>query len=133
MVVINVLTIEDIDREVNYSDLAFVESHLAHEVKRHGKAKFVEMYSAEVEDFKREWGSREYAFLLALLEYHDPSAVFDEEFRLEKYIVDLMDYYDLFESSEDDEDSRDLETIYNSALPMFRKRGILWEEIAEAV
>lgn len=129
MVVIIMLKIENIDREVNYSDLAFVESHLAHEVKRHGKAEFVRMYSAELEDFKKEWDKYSYAFLLALLEYHDSSAVFDTDFKLEKYVVDLCVYSDLFKFNE----PCNLDEVYDSSLPMFRKRGILWDEVAEAI
>ena len=38
------LCLENINKDVDYDDLCFFESHLAHELKRLGKEGFVEKY-----------------------------------------------------------------------------------------
>lgn len=63
------LTRDMIARDVDYSSLGFLESHLMHEVKRLGERGFIEKYKDIIK--KITSNDYEFNFALALLQYYN--------------------------------------------------------------
>ena len=77
------LCLENINKDVDYDDLCFFESHLAHELKRLGKEGFVEKYRNGVDaigSYSRK------ALLCSILSYLNSS--FNYELRVSSFILD---------------------------------------------
>ena len=66
---IGMLTRDMIARDVDYSSLGFLESHLMHEVKRLGERGFIEKYKDIIK--KITSNDYEFNFALALLQYYN--------------------------------------------------------------
>lgn len=123
------LTLENIDMNVDYDSLCFLESHLMHEVKRRGIDNFVEVYSNSIEEFRRDWSKINFCFLLSLLEYLSTDFKYDLSVKLDKFILDARDFIFV----EFDGDLEDANERFKSSLPSFLKRGFVFSDIEEAV
>lgn len=123
------LNLSDIDMNVDYDSLCFLESHLMHDVKRKGKEGFVKEYSAEIDSFRENWTHRDFCFLLALLGYLDSSFSYDESVKLEKYIVDARDFIFV----EEDNSLEEVNKTLKSAIPAFLNRGFVYNSVEEAI
>lgn len=109
-----------IDKNVDYKELCFYESHLLHELRRLGKERFSEKYRSEVGSLSNAVYKR---YLLALLSYIDKEE--KEEVPWGKYILDSRDFI-FFEL---DGDLSDAEKRYKVALPEFLRYGFVKSEV----
>lgn len=123
------LTMDDVDSNVNWNDLCFLISHLMHEVKRRGKEGFLNFYSENIEDFRRDWSKVDFCFLLGLMGYLDKNFEYDKNMKLDKYILDPYVYDDIFVF----EENVDLDIQFNKSLNSFKERGFLFDTVDDAV
>lgn len=114
------LCLENINKDVDYDDLCFFESHLSHELKRLGKEGFVEKYRNGVDaigSYPRK------ALLCSILSYLNSSLNY--ELRVSSFILDGYDFLD-FLDGDLSEDS--LRSIYNNTPKAFRNYGVLYRK-----
>ena len=121
------LCLENINKDVDYDDLCFFESHLAHELKRLGKEGFVKKYKSGVESFRID--SIKFCYLIALLEYLDNTFTYDSSIKLDKFILDARDY----DFAVEDNDFTLANDRLRKVLPQFYKRGFIYSDIDLAV
>ena len=133
------LTFADTYREdeIDYTELSLLESHLAHEVNRPDEKSFVEKYR-NVEYWETQLGLTGHPYLCDMLratvEYYAHKIGMELEFDVEnkdkKYVLDLSAHagIELGELNEND-----LRSLYDMALPEYRKHFILWDEVTVAI
>lgn len=123
------ITMSDVDLTVDYKNLRLLDGHLMHEVKRRGVEGFTKTYEEHIEEFRKDWSKFEFCYLLALLEYLDPSFQYDESVKMDKFVLDSYSYNWYINFDEEP----DFKKVYEAALPSFKKRGILINTVDEAV
>lgn len=119
--------LEDIDMNPDYVDWSITDGHIMHEVKRKGREGMIEEYWNHIEDYHRDWSKVDFCYLLGILEeLYD--LVYEDDIRLDKYMIDPRDMIDIDELGED----AYKETLENALEGLF-KRGFVFDSIDEAV
>lgn len=108
-------------RKVNYDEYSMYMSHLAHEIKRLGKDRFIKEYSNV-----KETGIRA-RYLAGLLDYLTKSK---RKGHNSVYIVLDPFTYQMYYTYKD---NKILENSINNAIPEFLRQGLLITDIQEAV
>lgn len=123
------LDINDVNLDVDYEELLFLESYLMHEVKRKGVSSFVEEYEKNIEVFHEAWDELKFCFLLSLLGCFDKSFSYPEEVRLDKFILNPYVHYNYVMFGE----QVDVQELYDKSLKTFRDRGFLFDRLSGAI
>ena len=123
------LDINDVNLDVDYEELLFLESYLMHEVKRKGVSSFLEEYEKNIEVFHEAWDELKFCFLLSLLGCFDKSFSYPEEVRLDKFILNPYVHYNYVMFGE----QVDVQELYDKSLKTFRDRGFLFDRLSGAI
>lgn len=121
------LRLEDIDMNPDYASYCMIDGHIMHEVKRRGREGMIEEYWNHIEDYRRDWSKLEFCFLLGVLE-ELYGLVYEDDIKLDKYVLDPRDHLFLDEDGEDAY-SKTLENV----LEGMWKRGFVFSSLEEAV
>ena len=124
-----ILRRDNVDMNVDYDKLSFIESHFAHELKRLGAVRFVEEYSYKLKDSTKDKDKMEMCFLMAFIEHLDKSIDFHSTIKMDKYVLDSRDFLYI----ELDDDLKPAQERMSRVLPEFLKRGFVFSEVEEAV
>ena len=124
------LRLDDLIVDIDIRDITVFESALAHEKKNIGVTAFCQKYESLIEDFRAKLPHMEFCFLVAYLEYFDSGFSYDSTVKLDGYLPDIEDMQALQWGFEDE---ISLDEAWDKALPEFRKRGFLIQELSEAV
>lgn len=124
------ITLDDVNMTLDMRDILVFGSALSHEKACIGLEAFCHRYKAIIEDFRRDMPFEWFCYLLAYLQYFDSSFQYDKTVHLEGYMVPSDVHFYIRTGMHD---MYDLDTLWNSAIPCFRDRGILISEVDEVI
>ena len=127
------ITLQDIEPRREVYSIYIVISAFMHYKKSYGLEKALHDYKEDLEELKEELPKHEFCAIIATLEHFDSSFNYDSSMKMEKIIVPITLWYEIYEF--DDYTEQQLEGMineeYSKSLPEFLKRNIILDEIDE--